>query len=147
MTSGRRHMARRRTIQVLYQWDLTGQSSTEIKDELHFEQDIREFDIEYFQHLIRNIPTHVEAIDSVLSQCLDRDLITVDPVERAILRLGVYELRFRPEIPPRVVLNEAIEMSRVFGAEKGYRFVNGVLDRCQAVCNDSELPAAPAGVI
>ena len=140
--AGSRHMARKSAVQALYQWDLTGQSATRIESDFLSERDVSGVDLEYFQQLIRNVPAHVDELDRMLSQCLDRDLAAVDPVERVILRIGAYELRFRPEIPSRVVLNEAIEMSREFGAEEGYRFVNGVLDRCQTVCRDSRLPVA-----
>lgn len=137
MNAGSRHLARKRAVQALYQWVLIGQSPTQIESDFLSEQDISGVDLDYFQQLVRNVPAHVDELDRILSQCLDRDLATVDPVERVILRIGVYELRFRPEIPPRVVLNEAIELSHEFGAEEGYRFVNGVLDRCQAVCKNS----------
>ena len=130
-------MARRTAVQALYQWDLTGQSLAEIEDDFLCRRNIRGVDLEYFLRLVRNVTTHVEELDRVISQCIDRDLVTVDTVERVILRIGVYELRFEPETPPRVVLNEAIEMSRVFGSEEGYRFVNGVLDRCYVLCKES----------
>ena len=97
-------------------------------------------DQEYFKQLARGILKYMPELDRVLEQSLDRDLASVDPIERAILRIGTYELQYRPEIPERVVLNEAIELARVFGAEEGYRFVNGVLDRCQKLCRGSELP-------
>ena len=76
---------------------------------------------------------HRDSIDARLTSCLDRDLAMVDPVERAVLRLGAYELEYQTDMPTRVVLDESIEMSRIFGAEEGYRFVNGVLDRLATV--------------
>ena len=97
-----------------------------------------------FKQLVLGIPTCTNQLDSILQQCLDgRDLASVDPIERTVLRLAAYELQFRPEIPIRVILNEAIELARVFGADKGYRFVNGVLDRCQELCRHAEELAAP----
>ncbi|SVA26840.1 uncharacterized protein METZ01_LOCUS79694, partial [marine metagenome] len=99
-------------------------------------------DQEYFKQLVQGILKYTAELDRVLEKCLDRDLASVDPIERTVLRIGTYELQFRPEIPVRVVLNEAIELARVFGAEEGYRFVNGVLDRCQKLCRGSELPVA-----
>ena len=99
-------------------------------------------DQEYFKQLVQGILKYTAELDRVLEECLDRDLASVDPIERTVLRIGTYELQFRPEIPVRVVLNEAIELARVFGAEEGYRFVNGVLDRCQKLCRGSELPVA-----
>ena len=79
---------------------------------------------------------------SQLKQCISRELDSVDPVERAILRLSTYELLFRPDVPPKVVLNEAIELSRVFGSEEGFRLVNGVLD---ALVNQKSLVEIRSG--
>ena len=133
-------MARRSVVQALYQWELTGQLSAGIEDSFLDDWGLKGVDQEYFKQLVRGILKYTAELDRVLEQCLDRDLASVDPIERTVLRIGTYELQFRPEIPVRVVLNEAIELARVFGAESGYRFVNGVLDRCQELCRGSELP-------
>ena len=135
-------MARRSAVQALYQWELTGQLDAGIEDRFLDDWGLTGVDQEYFKQLVRGILNHTAELDRVLEQCLDRDLASVDPIERTVLRIGAYELRFRPDIPVRVVLNEAIELARVFGAEEGYRFVNGVLDRCQELCRGSELPVA-----
>jgi N utilization substance protein B len=135
-------MARRGVVQALYQWELTGQLGSGIEDSFVNDWDLDGVDQEYFKQLIQGILKYTTELDRVLEKSLDRDLSSVDPIERTVLRIGVYELQFRPEIPVRVVLNEAIELARVFGAEEGYRFVNGVLDRCQKLCRGSELPVA-----
>ena len=127
---------------MLYQWGLTGQFGPGIEDKFLDDWGQEGVDREYFKQLVRGVLKCSAELDRVLEQCLDRDLALVDPIERTILRIGAYELQFRPEIPVRVVLNEAIELARVFGAEEGYRFVNGVLDRCQELCRGSELPVA-----
>ena len=142
MTTGSRHMARRSVVQALYQWELTGQLSAGIEDSFLDDWGLKGVDQEYFKQLVQGILNYTAELDRVLEQCLDRDLASVDPIERTVLRIGTYELQFRPEIPVRVVLNEAIELARVFGAQDGYRFVNGVLDRCQKLCRGSELPVA-----
>ena len=142
MTAGSRHMARRSVVQALYQWELTGQLGAGIEDSFLDDWGLEGVDQEYFKQLVRGVLKTTAELDGILEQCLDRDLASVDPIERTVLRIGTYELRFRSEIPVRVVLNEAIELARVFGAEEGYRFVNGVLDRCQELCRGSELPAA-----
>ena len=129
-------------MQALYQWELTGQVGAGIEDSFLNDWGLEGVDQEYFKQLIQGILKYTAELDRVLEKCLDRDLASVDPIERTVLRIGTYELQFRPEIPVRVVLNEAIELARVFGAEEGYRFVNGVLDRCQKLCRGSELPAA-----
>ena len=137
--TGSRHMARRSVVQALYQWELTGHG---IEDSFLDDWGQEGVDQEYFKQLVRGVLKYKAELDRILEQCLDRDLASVDPIERTVLRIGTYELRFRPEIPARVVLNEAIELGRVFGAEEGYRFVNAVLDRCQELCRGSELPVA-----
>ena len=135
-------MARRSVVQALYQWELTGQVGAGIEDSFLNDWGLEGVDQEYFKQLVQGILKYTAELDRVLEKCLDRDLASVDPIERTVLRIGTYELQFRPEIPVRVVLNEAIELARVFGAEEGYRFVNGVLDRCQKLCRDPELPVA-----
>ena len=140
--TGSRHMARRGVVQALYQWELTGQVGAGIEDSFLNDWGLEGVDQEYFKQLVQGILKYTAELDRVLEKCLDRDLASVDPIERTVLRIGTYELQFRPEIPVRVVLNEAIELARVFGAEEGYRFVNGVLDRCQKLCRGSELPVA-----
>jgi len=133
MSGGRRHMARRRAVQALYQGEIMDQSVNEIK--LNFLEDSKqaEVDYAYFYHLLEEVSNHRDSIDARLAGCLDRDLAMVDPVERAVLRLGAYELEYQTDTPMRVVLDESIEMSRIFGAEEAYRFVNGVLDRLATV--------------
>ena len=140
--TGSRHMARRSVVQALYQWELTGQLGAGVEDSFLDDWGLEGVDQEYFKQLVRGVLKTTAEVDGILEQCLDRDLTSVDPIERTVLRIGTYELRFRSEIPVRVVLNEAIELARVFGAEEGYRFVNGVLDRCQELCRGSELPVA-----
>ena len=129
-------------MQALYQWELTGQLGAGIEDSFLNDWGLEGVDQEYFKQLVQGILKYTAELDRVLEKCLDRDLASVDPIERTVLRIGTYELQFHPEIPVRVVLNEAIELARVFGAEEGYRFVNGVLDRCQKLCRGSELPVA-----
>ena len=129
-------------MQALYQWELTGQVGAGIEDSFLNDWGLEGVDQEYFKQLVQGIFKYTAELDRVLEKCLDRDLASVDPIERSVLRIGTYELQFRPEIPVRVVLNEAIELARVFGAEEGYRFVNGVLDQCQKLCRGSELPVA-----
>ena len=129
-------------MQALYQWELTGQVGAGIEDSFLNDWGLEGVDQDYFKQLVQGILKYTTELDRVLEKCLDRDLASVDPIERTVLRIGTYELKFRPEVPVRVVLNEAIELARVFGAEEGYRFVNGVLDRCQKLCRGSELPVA-----
>jgi N utilization substance protein B len=124
-----RRRARRTALQALYQWQVTAQEPAEIERQFLEEQDMSRVDIDYFRELLYRVPAVVGQLDARLAPLLDRPLDQVDPVERAILRLGAYELTERPEIPYRVVVNEAVEIAKVFGAEQGHRYVNAALDR------------------
>jgi transcription antitermination protein NusB len=126
---GSRHKARRSAIQALYQWQLTQQSPGDIESHFLADDSLRDIDLDYFKHLVREIPAHLPELDGHLAPHVDRGIAEIDPVERAILRLGAFELEHHPEIPYRVVLNEAVELAKTFGAEKGHKYVNAVLDR------------------
>ena len=137
--SGSRSRARQATIQALYQWQVTGQSYQDIgRLFLRDEDSDRGIDEAYFTELIREVPLHAEEIDALLAPHLDRPLAEVDPVERAILRLGVYEFCYHPEIGQRIVLNEAVELAKCFGGGSGHKFVNAVLDKAAGVLRAHE---------
>ena len=87
------------------------------------------------------MPGSLASLDASLSPHLDRSLESVDPVERAILRIGAFELARHPEIPYRVVINEAIELAKVFGGEQGHKYVNGVLDKAAKQLRPVEMAA------
>lgn len=129
MTDGSRHLARRTAIQALYQWALTEQAPDEIERNFINDHDFTGVDVGYFHHLVRNVALYKREIDSRLSPHVDRDLDTVDLVERTILRVGAYELEYEPTVPARVVLDEAVELCKQFGSDNGFRFVNAVLDK------------------
>ncbi|MEW7997725.1 MAG: transcription antitermination factor NusB [Candidatus Thiodiazotropha endolucinida] len=127
--SEKRNQARKHAVQAIYQWQIAGQDIPDIINQFLEEQDLNSFEIPYFQDLMKGVPGHLVELDELLKPTLDRAIESVDPVERAILRLGTYELSHKPEIPYRVVINEAVELAKVFGAEQGHKFVNGVLDQ------------------
>ena len=139
--SRQRSRSRSLAIQALYQWQLAGQDIGAIIDHFMVEQDAKKFDTEYFTELVRAVPTRLDELDAALAPCVDRALESVDPVERAILRLGTYELIEHPEIPYRVIINEAVELAKTFGAEKGHRYVNGVLDKAARALRPIEAAA------
>ena len=141
MSGSSRHLARRAAVQALYQWDMTQKSRLEIEKHFLADDSLKKSDTEYFHELIREIPRLVEELDTNLSPNIDRDITQVDPIERAVLRLAAYELLHHTEIPYRVVLNEAIELSRTFGSENSYRFVNGILDKMGAEIRSIEAAA------
>ena len=129
MNKGSRHKARRAAVQALYQWQLTQQAPGDIEDHFILDHAMDDVDVEYFHHLVREIPLHRHELDDHIIPHLDRDLSEVDPVERAILRLGAFEFEFHPEIPYKVVLDEAVELAKTFGAEHGHKYVNAILDK------------------
>ena len=132
MSGSSRHLARRAAVQALYQWDMTKQSRLDIEKNFLTDDSQKKADSEYFHELVSEIPKQVTELDTSLNPYIDRDISQVDPVEKAVLRLAAYELLHHAEIPYRVVLNEAIELSRTFGSENSYRFVNGILDKMGA---------------
>lgn len=127
--SRKRSQARRHAVQALYQWQMAGQDLGDIANQFLEEQDIKSFEVPYFQDLLHGVPTHLSELDEMLKPALDRAIESVDPVERAVLRLGAYELSYHLEVPFRVVINEAVELAKVFGADQSHKFVNGVLDQ------------------
>ena len=139
MSKGSRHKARVAAVQALYQWQLTEQPPQEIEDHFILDHEMSEIDIRYFDQLVRGVPLHLHELDDHLTPYLDRDVEEVDPVERAILRVGAYEFEFHPEIPYKVVLNEAVELAKTFGAEHGHKFVNAVLDKVAAKLRAEEI--------
>jgi len=124
-----RSRARRRAAQAVYAWQVGGNPMREVIEEFRHEQDMEIADLDYFEDLLRGVEKHCAELDAGLAPWLDRDMAQVDPIERAVLRLAAYELRHRPDVPYRVVLNEAVEVAKRFGAEHGHTYVNGVLDK------------------
>ena len=124
-----RSRARRRAAQALYAWQVGGNPMREVIEEFRHEQDMEIADLDYFEDLLSGVEKHCAELDAGLVPWLDRDMAQVDPIERAVLRLAAYELRHRPDVPYRVVLNEAVEVAKRFGAEHGHTYVNGVLDK------------------
>ncbi|MDA8421189.1 MAG: transcription antitermination factor NusB [Pseudomonadota bacterium] len=136
---GGRNRARQAAVQAIYQWQLTEQPPDQIESHFISDHELDGVDLEYFHHLVREVPRHWHQIDDHLGPYLDRTIDEVDPVERAILRIGTFELEFHPEIPYKVVLNEAVELAKMFGAEHGHKFVNAVLDKVAAKLRSNEI--------
>ncbi len=121
--------ARRCAVQALYQWDLSGQAADSIVAEFIAERELVRADLEYFSTLVTEVCGHADELRAEIEPVLDRSWSRLGPVERCILLLGGYELKFCPHIPWRVVINEAIELEKLFGADEAHRYINGVLDR------------------
>lgn len=133
-----RSRSRRRALQALYAWSLSGGDVRSLIAQFAHEQAHEEADLEYFEDLVRGVLRHVDELDGALAAYIDRKVDEVDPVERAALRIAAYELVYRPDIPYRVVINEAIAATKRFGAEHGHTYVNGVLDKAAAALRSIE---------
>lgn len=124
-----RRFARERALQALYQWDVSGGQSSDVRKQFLDDQDMSRVDVDYFVVLFNGVSHKPQILDDALEDALDRPLSNLDPIERAVLRIATYELTQCLDIPARVVINEGIEITKRFGADKGHRYVNGVLDK------------------
>lgn len=137
----RRQRARRRAVQGVYQWQMTGTSSRDIITQFNDEQDMSNIDNDLFVFLLSTVISQSEELDEKLQKFLDRPIAQVDETERAILRIAAVELLQSIEVPAKVVLNEAIELAHRFGAEQSHAFINGVLDNAVAEWRKEEIEA------
>lgn len=124
-----RRFARERALQGLYQWEVSAGQSSSVRKEFLDNQDMSRVDVDYFITLFNGVSHHPQALDDALQSCLDRPINELDPIERCVLRIAAFELLEQSEIPARVIINEGIEITKRFGADKGHRYVNGVLDK------------------
>ena len=128
-TPAMRHKARHFALQAVYQWQMTGDNPTEIERQFREDQPIQGADLDYMHDLISGVITNIAQIDETFSPYLSRPLDDLDEVDKAVLRLGTFELMFRQEVPFRVVINEAIMLAKSFAEKASHKFVNGVLDK------------------
>jgi transcription antitermination factor NusB len=124
-----RRKARELAIQAIYSWQVSKNVVNDIEVNFIAENSKRRFDIEYFQLLLRGVTANISAIDAAISPYVDRPLDDIDQVEKAILRVAVFELKDCTDVPYRVVINEAIELAKSFAADDSHKFINGVLDK------------------
>ncbi len=130
----RRRGARQKAMQALYQWDFDQAANTPelVIRQFCDMQNMEKVDVEYFESLVNYSVENITAIDTEISSHLDRDLAQLDPIERAILRVYCTELKSQLGTPYKVAVNEALEISKDFGADKGYRYINGIADKLAA---------------
>jgi N utilization substance protein B len=136
-----RTRARRRALQAVYAWQLSGASARDIVTQFAHEQAREIADLAYFEDLVHGVDTHRDELDAALAPYLDRTMEEVDPIERAALRIAAYEFAHRQDVPYRVVINEALESVKRFGSEHGHTYVNGVLDHAAAALRSVEVQA------
>lgn len=124
-----RSLARKLAMQALYQWQLTQQDAVEIKQQYLESDDSAGVDEDHFVELVTQIIARHEQISTVLKPFIDRPLEQLDPVEAAILMVGIYEMQNRLDVPYRVVINEGVDLCKRFGATDAHKYINAVLDR------------------
>jgi len=128
MAVGGRHGARRLLLQALYQAQVGGDALGELEQQFSDNPAFAQVDQDYFLSMLRQVMDDRTDLDARIAAAADRPVAQLDPVERGVLWIGLAELKFRSDIPPRVAINEAIDLAREFGAQDSYRYVNAVLD-------------------
>jgi N utilization substance protein B len=127
-----KQLSRARVVQALYQWLLSGDDLGKIEEQFLKREEPYppyKFSKAYFSNLFLNIPKNITLLDEIIEPSLDRGVDELGATERAILYLGVYELKFQPEVPYKVVINEAVELTKLYGAEGAYKLINTSLDK------------------
>lgn len=136
-----RHRARELAVQGIYEWRLSGKSAAQIEKATRDEKSLGRYDTEFFGQLLRGAIAQQETLSAQIEPHLDRPMNELSPVEFAVVLLGAYELTQHPEVPYRVVINEAVELAKTFGGSDGHKFVNGVLDKLAAQVRAAEVAA------
>ena len=124
-----RRKAREFALKALYEWKLSGNDVASIALHLRDEEGYVVIDDKYFLILLNGATQHAAALEEVLAPFLDRKLNALSPIESAVLLLGAYEATHCPDVPYRVLINEAVELAKAYGGTDGHKYVNGVLDK------------------
>ncbi len=135
-----RRRARELALQAIYSWQLSGNPVSEIELSIATSNDMKQVDMAFFQEILRYVVEHSEELDKAYTTYVtDRPEFDIDPIEKAILRLATFELTQRIDVPYKVVINEAIELGKSFGAADSHKFINGVLDKAVRLLRKHEL--------
>ncbi len=137
-----RRKARHYGMQALYQWHMAGAAVSDIEAEFRTDYDFSNVDLEYFQALLHQIPASMDELDDAIEPLLDRKLSDLDPIELTLLRMGMYELTWRIDVPYKVVINEEVALAKKFGATDSHKYVNGVLDKAARQLRKVEIDSA-----
>ncbi len=135
-----RRKARQLILQALYQWLIADADTKEIEFQFR-EENTGKVDWDYFTEVFCEIPRQVSSLNAHIEPLLDRELTALDPIEKSLLYLGTFELANRVDVPYRVVINECVELAKVFGATDGHKYINGVLDKLAARLRPVEMNA------
>ena len=136
-----RHRAREFALQGLYQWLLNNEEATKVVNNIRGAHGFDKADGEYFADLLRGTIKQSVELREVFTPLVDRGIGELSPIEHAVLLIGAYELKNHVEIPYRVVINEAVELTKSFGGIDGHKYVNGVLDKLAAQLRADEVAA------
>ncbi|CNJ14858.1 transcription antitermination factor NusB [Yersinia enterocolitica] len=129
MKPAARRRARECAVQALYSWQLSKNDIADVELQFLSEQDVKDVDIAYFRELLSGVAVNAASLDALMAPVLSRQLEELGQVERAVLRISLFELSKRDDVPYKVAINEAIELAKTFGAADSHKFVNGVLDK------------------
>ena len=129
INSNQRHRARSFAMQAIYQWELSGEEVNVVILQFLTQMNPKKTDVDYFRELVLGVILNSSALDAIFIADLDRELDALGPIELAILRLAIFELQDKIEVPYKVVINEAIELAKTFAAVDSHKYINGVLDR------------------
>ena len=139
-----RRLAREMAMQGLYQWRIGGNDEAAIEAHLAEAEDFAKADRQFFAGLLRGVLARHSALQEQLQEYLDRPFAELSPIEACILLAGAFELANYPQTPYRVIINEAIELTKSFGGAEGHKYVNGVLDKLAAKLRPAEVEARRA---
>lgn len=124
-----RTQTRRVALQALYQWQVNRSEVLDVIKQFSESGRLDAVDVALFQDIVNEVVKQTDALDALYQPYLDRAVAMIDPIEKNILRMAVQELQDKIEIPYRVVINEAVELAKRFGAEDSHKYVNGILDK------------------
>ena len=130
--------SRARVVQALYQWLTSGGEIVQIEQQF-LNQKEGKISKSFFSNLILNIPKNISVLDEIIEPSLDRDFSELGPTEKAVMYLAVYELKFQTEVPYKVVINEAVELTKLYGADGAYKLINTSLDKIAQKLRSLEL--------
>jgi len=130
--------SRARAVQALYQWLTSGGEIVQIEQQF-LNQKEGKISKSFFSNLILNIPKNISVLDEIIEPSLDRDFSELGPTEKAVMYLAVYELKFQTEVPYKVIINEAVELTKLYGADGAYKLINTSLDKIAKELRSLEL--------
>jgi N utilization substance protein B len=138
-SSGARTRARELMVQALYQKQLAGHECDELVEQFHLQAAYQRVDKEFFDTVFPAICNAQADLEGQISELIDRPLEQLDPVELAVLLIGVYELKSLPDVPFRVVINEGVNLAKRFGSVEGHKYINACLDAAAKILRDTEV--------